>query len=208
MDMRHFFILLCFAFIEFGFAQDYEIQLDDLIKSEAKAFSNKSTFTTNSNTQNYDVTHHKLEFDIDPAVADISGVVTTTFRAKETMSEIIFDLADNMIVSQVRQNGNILSFTQNTNDELLITLSTTLLENEIGTVEITYSGTPTSTGFDSFETSTHNGEPILWTLSEPYGAKDWWPCKQDLNDKIDSIDVYLTTPNCQSTFKQSIYCRE
>ncbi|MDP5107258.1 MAG: T9SS type A sorting domain-containing protein, partial [Polaribacter sp.] len=22
----------------------------------------------------------------------------------------------------------------------------------------------------------------------------WWPCKQDLNDKIDAIDVYITTP--------------
>jgi aminopeptidase N len=31
-------------------------------------------------------------------------------------------------------------------------------------------------------------------LSEPYGAKGWWPCKQDLNDKINSIDVYITTP--------------
>jgi aminopeptidase N len=31
-------------------------------------------------------------------------------------------------------------------------------------------------------------------LSEPYGAKGWWPCKQDLNDKIDAIDVFITTP--------------
>ena len=22
----------------------------------------------------------------------------------------------------------------------------------------------------------------------------WWPCKQDLNDKVDSIDVYITAP--------------
>ena len=34
----------------------------------------------------------------------------------------------------------------------------------------------------------------MWTLSEPFGAKAWWPCKQDLNDKIDMIDVYITTP--------------
>jgi aminopeptidase N len=34
----------------------------------------------------------------------------------------------------------------------------------------------------------------MWTLSEPYGAKDWWPTKQDLNDKIDSIDLFITTP--------------
>ncbi|MEM7513100.1 MAG: M1 family aminopeptidase, partial [Bacteroidota bacterium] len=38
------------------------------------------------------------------------------------------------------------------------------------------------------------GDPVLWTLSEPYGAKEWWPCKQSLNDKIDSIDVIIETP--------------
>jgi len=34
----------------------------------------------------------------------------------------------------------------------------------------------------------------MWTLSERYGAKPWWPCKQDLNDKIDSIDIFVKTP--------------
>ena len=58
-----------------------------------------------------------------------------------------------------------------------------------------YSGNPISSGFGSFEQTTHNGDPIIWTLSEPYGAKDWWPCKQDLNDKISSIDVYITAPS-------------
>ncbi|MBA3647150.1 MAG: T9SS type A sorting domain-containing protein [Chitinophagales bacterium] len=36
--------------------------------------------------------------------------------------------------------------------------------------------------------------PVIWTLSEPFGAKDWWPCKQSLNDKIDSIDIIVTCP--------------
>jgi hypothetical protein len=36
----------------------------------------------------------------------------------------------------------------------------------------------------------NNGSNTLYTLSEPFGARDWWPCKQDLkNDKIDTIDV-------------------
>jgi aminopeptidase N len=34
----------------------------------------------------------------------------------------------------------------------------------------------------------------MWTLSEPYGAKNWWPCKQSLTDKIDSLDMFVTTP--------------
>ena len=35
----------------------------------------------------------------------------------------------------------------------------------------------------------------MWTLSEPYGARDWWPCKNGLDDKADSIDVFITHPS-------------
>ncbi len=35
-------------------------------------------------------------------------------------------------------------------------------------------------------------QKVLWTLSEPYGARDWFPCHQDLNDKIDSCDIFIT----------------
>lgn len=40
-----------------------------------------------------------------------------------------------------------------------------------------------------------NEKKVLWTLSEPYGARDWWPTKQTLNDKIDSCDIFVTTPS-------------
>ena len=194
-------ILLLFLLISIGVnSQDFEKDLHEIVKSESRAAQGRMAYKANLNTQNYDVTYHKLEFSIDPSIASISGVVTTHFVAKEEMTQVTFDLTDNMIVSQVLQGGNALGFTQNTDDELVITLSSTLSQNNTGIVEITYSGTPESTGFDSFEIGTHSGDPVLWTLSEPYGAKDWWPCKQDLNDKIDSIDIHITTPlnNSQS----------
>ncbi|MDO6621475.1 M1 family aminopeptidase [Oceanihabitans sp. 1_MG-2023] len=181
--------------VSFSFSQIEETDFNAIVEAEAKAASNRIyNHRVNINTGNYDVTYHKLEFTVDPSVASISGVVTTHFIAKEAMTEVTFDLADNMTVSQVLQNGNSLSFTQNSDDELVITLQGTLNIGETGIVEITYSGNPISSGFGSFAQTTHNGDPIIWTLSEPYGAKGWWPCKQDLNDKIESIDVYITTP--------------
>jgi hypothetical protein len=36
---------------------------------------------------------------------------------------------------------------------------------------------------------------ITYTLSEPFSAYEWWPCKQDLNDKIDSVDLHITIPS-------------
>ena len=52
-------------------------------------------------------------------------------------------------------------------------------------------------GFFAFTSTTHgpSNTPVIYTLSEPFGARDWWPCKQDLNDKINTIDVYITAPS-------------
>jgi aminopeptidase N len=177
-----------------SFAQDFNETLNSIRVAEAKSALKKMLYKANMNTGNYDVKYHRLEFIIDPSQAFISGDITTYFEAKASMSDITFDLADNMTVSQVLQRGNPLSFIQNTNDELVITLSAIQNQGVLDSLTISYSGNPISSGFGSFEQTTHNGDPIIWTLSEPYGAKGWWPCKQDLNDKIDSIDVFITSP--------------
>jgi len=175
-----------------------------IAEAEAKSVAKKVRFKVNANTSNYDITYHKLEFSVNPAVASISGKVTTTFTALQDMNTVIFDLDDNMIVSSVTQNNNSLNFSQNTDDELVITLQNTLNIGESTSVSITYNGNPTSNGFGSFEVSTHNGTPVLWTLSEPYGALGWWPCKQDLNDKIDAIDVYITAPETYTSVSNGL----
>ena len=175
-------------------AQDFQKDFDAIVDSETRNTSQLINFRANINTGNYDLKYHRLELTVDPTVASISGDITSHFVAKENMDEITFDLKNNMIVSQVLQRGSSLSFTQNVNDELVITLPETLNHGVLDSLTVSYSGTPIVSGFDSFEQSTHNGDPIIWTLSEPYGAKDWWPCKQDLNDKIDEIDVYITAP--------------
>lgn len=194
------FLSLLFFFLTLSiFAQKKEYYKDayllELTKGERKSAAKKLLFQRNLNTANYDVKYHKLEWNIDPTEASISGTVTTHFVAEENMSSITFDMASNLTVSSVTQRGANLSHTTNSDDELIITLPSTLNQGVLDSLSITYSGNPVSTGFDSFEISTHNGTPVLWTLSEPYGAKGWWPCKQDLTDKIDSIDVYLTHPN-------------
>ncbi len=199
MQIQHKLLVLLLFIVDVGFSQEIKSTFNQITEAEAKAASKTINYKTNINTANYDVTYHKLEWTVDPTIAQISGDVTTNFIAKSDLTTVTFDLASNMIVSGVTQNSSSLSFSQNINDELVITLSETLFQGQSTSVIITYSGTPTSTGFDSFEQSTHNRSPIIWTLSEPYGAKDWWPCKQDLNDKIDIIDVFITTPQFNSS---------
>lgn len=175
------------------YAQKQDV-FKDIVESEAKSASQIIYHRANQNTGNYDIKYHRIELNIDPAQSGLSGDITTYFEAKSNTSQIVFDLASNMTVQDVIQRGNSLSFTQNTDDELMVTLPETLNQGVLDSLTVSYSGIPISTGFESYSQTTHNGVPIVWTLSQPYGAKAWWPCKQDLNDKIDSIDVYLTTP--------------
>jgi len=183
-------ILILISFL--SFSQNFHS--DDITEAEAKAGTGWFGKPVNMNTGNYDLKYHRLEFTVNPSQAFITGKVTSHFVAKENMNTITFELVDNMTVSQVTQRGTPLSFTQNNDDEVVITLPQMQAQGVLDSLSVSYSGNPVSSGFGSFETDTHNGDPVMWTLSEPFGAKAWWPCKQDLNDKIDMIDVYITTP--------------
>lgn len=166
---------------------------DDYRIYEKRAAARRLMFTPNPNTLNYDVKHQKLELEIDPAVYGISGTVTTQFVPNEELKSIVFDLSHELKVSTVMQGNEMLSFKQADN-ELTIQLKKSIPSGVQGEVTITYSGKPTA-GNEAFTQSYHSGEPVIWTLSEPFGARDWWPCKQSLNDKVDAIDIYLTTPS-------------
>ncbi len=164
-----------------------------IAEAEMKSAASRFNIVANPNTLNYDITYHKLEFTVDPEDYFISGIVTTTYTALATMSSVTFDLSQDLDVSSVTLNDFPLMYTQ-TENELIITLPVAQVEGTSATVKITYAGAPPATGFGSFVTTVHQGTPIMWTLSEPFGAREWWPCKQDLNDKVDSIDVYITSP--------------
>ena len=193
--MRKTYLLLSLFSVFFSFAQKEQEELNEIVNAEMKSASNLMAVAVNPNTLNYDVTYHKLELTIDPAVYFISGKVTTTYTALANMNTVTFDLATEMVVTSVKIGTNNLTFVQNASDELIITLPSTQTTGTPATIEIIYSGAPPSGGFGSFAATAHNGTPVLWTLSEPFGARDWWPCKQDLNDKINSIDVFITAPS-------------
>ena len=190
-----FIFVLYFAFIG-AFAQKTRSEISGIAASEMKSAAREMNLVVNPNTQNYDITYHKLEFTVNPGVYAVSGKITTTYTALANMTSLTFDLSNTLIVSSVKINNVSLLFSQNT-DELIITLPTTQILGTQATVEVIYSGTPPQNGFGSFTSTTRGtaATPVLYTLSEPFGARDWWPCKQDLNDKINSIDVYITAPS-------------
>lgn len=187
-------LVLPFLFLTSLFTFSQNFQSENISEAEAKAATGWFGQSVNMNTGNYDLKYHRLELTVNPQQPFISGIITSHFIAKENLNTVTFELVDNMTVSQVTQRGTPLTFTQNNNDEVVITLPQMQNQNVLDSLSISYSGNPVSSGFGSFEVDTHEGDPVMWTLSEPFGAKAWWPCKQDLNDKIDVIDIYITTP--------------
>ena len=197
-----FFFLFPILFI----GQNHNQELNDIVAFESSIAEKKIDFKASMSTVNYDLKYHKLEFELDPSSSFIEGEITSHYVPNEDIAQIVFDLTDNMEVSGVYHlySGAALDFTQNSDDELIIDLLQTQAAGVKDSLKVVYSGNPISSGFGSYEQDYHDGAPIIWTLSEPYGAKAWWPCKQDLNDKIDSIDVFITTPKYNSNNQENI----
>jgi aminopeptidase N len=185
-----FEILLGYTFI---YAQSFNasrFDFEEIVEFEKSNRSTQQTFQENQNTQNYDVTYYRLNIEVQPSVHYIQGDITTFFIPKQNISEIVFDLNNLLTVDSILYQNNSIAF-EHTHNQIHIhqSFNTSILDS----VTIFYQGTPPYSA--SFRTDSHKNTPILWTLSEPYGALDWWPCKQSLIDKADSIDTYITVPS-------------
>ncbi|MCP4571059.1 MAG: T9SS type A sorting domain-containing protein [bacterium] len=140
----------------------------------------------------YDVTWYDLVLDLDPVANQLTG--TTTVRAvvlAATLDVVDLNLAPNMSVGQARSDGSVLVFGR-TDDVLSVTLERTYLQDEVFTIEVDYAGDPAG---EYFGWDTYNTQPLIWTLSEPYGARQWWVCKDVNTDKADSVDLHVTVPD-------------
>jgi len=172
--------------------------LDKIIQQERAAALSKLLRRTLANTGNYDVKFHRISLNVSLTSRQLQASVTTYFVPNENMTDMEFDFSDQMSVQSVTQRGNNLNFNQNGN-RLIITFSQQQPAGVLDSLTVTYNGDVPNSGLDSYTLTSHgNNIPVVWTLSEPYGAKDWWPCKQDLIDKADSVDVILTYPKTVS----------
>lgn len=161
--------------------------------------SNSQLRSLNTLTNNYDITYHRLNLNVNPAVRYISGMVCTYFKPTAVnFQNIYFDFRNNMTVDSVIYNGQHLTHSFNSEVSLKIDLPYALPVNIMDSIKVYYRGEPFNDGFGSFTIGntpcSGNNNKVMWTLSEPYGSKNWWPCKETLDDKADSLDMIVTCP--------------
>ena len=167
----------------------------DIAALEQKRFtSSNNNVTKTFASSNYTIYYSRCVWKVDPGVRYIEGKVTSYITASTSTNKITFDLSNSLLVDSILYRNQKIGFTQNANSTLDVQLSATLNANQKDSVTICYKGIPGNTGFGSFIQTIHNNTPVIWTLSEPYGARDWWPCRNGLDDKIDSIDVFIVHP--------------
>jgi len=146
--------------------------------------------------QNINIIYQRAFWEIDPAVVYIKGAITTHFKpVVEEITSISFDLSDSLIVDSVFYHHEKATFQRSTPNQVEIVFETPLNIGITDSVTVFYQGIPQyGNGHGSFEQGFHDNYPIVWTFSQPYGSGDWWPCKNDLSDKIDSLDIFVKTP--------------
>jgi aminopeptidase N len=159
-----------------------------------------------------------LAYDIDLTVAvdrpDIDGNVVIEFEPTQgPISQATFDLLNaGLAVSEVRVGpvpGAATTFTHQDN-VLVIDLPAPVAAGTLVTVQIFYSGEPqrgpgeNGTGFGligfavgRFAGSDFNPDPqrpVVYTLSEPDGARSWWPCHDTPYDAA-AVELSITAPD-------------
>lgn len=182
------------------FAQNHRGFEKALVQMEMNRYkSNLRRITTGTSaTTIIDVKYYRLDVTITTTPQYLKGsVLMNAVSNQNNLSTISIDLMNQLHVDSVKVGSTTVSAVQSPS-YFTVTLDRVYNQGELISVQIFYQGIPGSSGFGSFEYSTHSSVPWVWSLSEPYGAKDWWPCNDDPADKADSVDMFVT---CDSTYK-------
>jgi aminopeptidase N len=152
-------------------------------------------------TENYDVHYYNFNLEVSDTNTFLSGNVYMESTSIKKMDTILFELFSDYTIQKIELNGIEANYIRE-NSAIKIPfqcdVNTTF---SVNTFYYGYSPNETTnplggSGYTS-DMDEKTGVSVSYTLSEPFSAYEWFPCKQALNDKIDSVDISLTIPiNC------------
>jgi aminopeptidase N len=188
--MRFLFHILP-IFILIGFQQFWQVS----DRSPAIGDMNALSTNTGYSKDDYDVIFYKLDLNVSDTSIYIAGSASIKVKVVvQQMNNVSFDLVNNYLVDSVIVNNISAGFLHDS-DLINIELPGVFVMGQFIDLVIYYHGK----GYDTIEeTGIYNrsADPFgkyTYTLSEPFSAKYWFPCKQILKDKADSSYVFITT---------------
>ena len=150
---------------------------------------------TSGDTTGYDVQWYFLQLSVNDSNTFLAGSATVlTMVTADTLSRFVLDFTDSLTVDSVKAGREDISW-DHTQGFLTVRPAAPWHREEPAEVTVYYHGFAPTGGFFSAVTSKEDQEwhqRVTWTLSEPFAAREWFPCKQDLRDKADSSAVWIT----------------
>lgn len=192
-----FTLLTLLLFIQ-SFAQQHTCAKRDAFSGHQMK-SNSLSLNQIERTLKYDVHFYALDIAMDNLSTDVAGTGEIHGTATETLDSVLFELFDTFTITEIRLNGSSTPYTRNGS---AITVPVNLSAGQSFAIAVDYDGTPPTQATNPLggsgmtnDNSPTWGNQVTWSLSEPFSAYEWWPCKQYLGDKADSISVKITVPN-------------
>ncbi|MFK5855576.1 MAG: M1 family metallopeptidase [Bacteroidota bacterium] len=146
----------------------------------------------------FDVYYYNLTVKILPKSKSITGNNKIYFKTIEKTDRIQIDLSDNFDINSINWNGKELKYTRIYN-AIFITFDESLKANENYQITIDYSGVPREAphppwnGGFTWKKKRHND--WVGVSCEHLGASSWWPCKDHLSEKPDSMTINVQVPS-------------
>ena len=148
-------------------------------------------YLTPTDQTNYDVTFYDIYLRVNDTTEILYGRVGMTARAtQDGVSAVDIDLYSNMTIDSIVGTNGPLTYARNGN-VVTVTLDQAYNTGEPFSFEVYYYGHPVEGGFQAFSFGVRNGIPVISSLSEPYYARTWWPCKDRPDDKADSFKIAI-----------------
>lgn len=150
----------------------------------------------------YDVGFYDLALSVFPADKHIEGKNKIFFTITEPTNIIQLDLFDNYGISSIKMDGAELNYTRICR-AIFIQLGRDMLPGEKSVIEIEYSGVPAEAKNPpwngGFVWKKNKGRDWVGIACEHLGASSWWPVKDHLSDKPDSMRITIRVPaRCQA----------
>jgi aminopeptidase N len=147
----------------------------------------------------YDVAFYDLNLSINPVKKTITGEVAIYFQALKILSQIRFDLYENLDIDSIRYSGRIVRY-QRMNRAVFVVLPDSLIPGNYYSLEVYYGGKPVRATNPPWEggmvwKKDLSGNPWIGVSCETEGGSIWFPCKDHLSDEPDSVRLRITVPS-------------
>jgi aminopeptidase N len=140
----------------------------------------------------------ELRVTLNPDQRYIAGEVEYALSLSSFRQELAVDLDQALRVDSVWSPTGAIAFRQNALQLWLNRGAAGWQADSLYRFTIRYAGVPpvNPNGFGSFMTAKHGPDsvPVLWTLSQPYGCRDWWPAFQALGIRADTTRLVANIP--------------